>query len=66
MDNFVRAIILNSGISFNSVSSFFYILDNTRYNEDATTDMSDTPQRVGNVEQAQPGAVVHFASKNLR
>ncbi|MBQ0711048.1 MULTISPECIES: hypothetical protein [unclassified Ochrobactrum] len=66
MKDIIRLIIQNGGLSVSSGISFFNVAGNTLYNEDQLQKMSDTPCQVGSTEHALPGAVAHFAGKNLR
>ena len=66
MDDVVKIIICNGGLSVNSGISFFNVISNTIYNEDYIYKMSDTPCVIGSTEHALPGAVEHFANENLK
>lgn len=66
MDEVVKIIICNGGMSVNSGISFFSVIRNTIYNEDYIQSISDTPYLVGSTEHAPPGAIEHFAEKNLK
>ncbi len=53
MDTIIKATLLGSGMSFNSVTSCFYILNNTYYNEEENMGLSDTPCLIGNANSVQ-------------
>ncbi|KAB2680202.1 MULTISPECIES: hypothetical protein [Brucella/Ochrobactrum group] len=66
MNDIIKIIISNGGLSVRSGITFVNVAGNTTYNEDQFGKMSDTPYQVGSTERALPGAVAYFARKNLR
>ncbi|WP_408913697.1 hypothetical protein [Brucella pseudogrignonensis] len=66
MDDVIKIIIGNGGLSVNSGVSFFNVVNCTLYNEGYIQVISDTPSFVGSVEHALLGAIAHFANKNLK
>lgn len=66
MDEIVKIIICNGGLSVDSGISFFNIITNTAYNEGCIQGRSDAPCFVGSTEHAPTGAIEHFADKNLK
>lgn len=66
MDDVIKFIVLNGGLSVNSGISFFNIMENTFYNEDTLQFMSDVPRRTDNANRVVAGMATQFADKNLR
>ena len=66
MDDLVRAVLLNSGISLRAVSSLFNVMDSTCHSDSFSRHMSDTPNLDGRLDENSARAIAHFASKNLR
>jgi hypothetical protein len=66
MNDIIKAIILNSGVSFRSASSLFNVIDNADYKDNFSKYMSDTPNLDGRLDENSARAIVHFAHKNLR
>lgn len=59
MDSYFKASIIHANLSLNYTVSFFYILDNTSYNEGISNDMSDTPYRVGSLLNSGPDVMLN-------
>ncbi len=66
MDDIIKAIILNSGVSFRSAYSLFNVIDSADYKDNFSKYMSDTPNLDGKLDENSARAIVHFAHKNLR
>ena len=66
MNDIIKALILNSGISFKSALSLFDVIDKADYNDSFSKHMSDTPTLDGRLDENSARAIVHFAKKNLR
>ena len=66
MDDVIKIIIGNGGLSVNSGVLFFNVVNCTLYNEGYIQVISDTSSSVGSVEHAMLVAIAYFANKNLK
>lgn len=66
MDDVIRILISNGGLSLNSGVCILNVIENTTYNTGHLNGASDTHSLIDGISHALPRTIAHFADKNLR